>query len=204
MITDNKTIAESFSKFFLGTVGRLADTMNKAAEFFSGQTRVTSAVGIRRTTSTFMFEEISEQFIFTQLHELKTSKAVGLDQMPSRLMKDSARVNSKPLTFFMNVSISQGCVPQDWKIPGVIPLFKGGKKIEMDNYRPSSILPTASKILERAIHTQFCRFLSMNNLLSASQCGFRKGYSTGHAVIAFWLITFVEAWIKGCWRDQFL
>ena len=72
--------------------------------------------------------------------------------MPSRLMKDSARVISKPLTFIMNVSISQGCVPQDWKIPGVIPLFKGGKKTEMDNYRPSSILPTASKILERAIH----------------------------------------------------
>ena len=184
MITDNKTVAESFSKFFLGTVGRLVDTMNKAAEFFSGQTRVTSAVGICRTTSTFMFEEISEQFIFTQLRKLKTSKAVGLDQMPSRLMKDSARVISKPLTFIMNLSISQGCVPQDWKIARVIPLFKGGKKTEMGNYRPISILPMASKILERAIHTQFCRFLSMNNLLSASQCGFRKSYSTEHAVIA--------------------
>ena len=170
--------------FFLGTVGRLVDTMNKAAEFFSGQTRVTSAVGVRRTTSTFKFEEISEQFIFTQLRKLKTSKAVGLDQMRSRLMKDSAREISKPLAFIMNLSISQGCVPQEWKIARVIPLFKGGKKTEMDNYRPIyiSILPTASKILERAIHTQFCRFLSMNNL-SASQCGFRKGYSTEHAVI---------------------
>ena len=184
VITDNKTVAENFSKFFLGTVGRLVDTMNEAAEFFSGQTRVTSAVGICRTTSTFMFEEISEQFIFTQLRKLKTSKAVGLDQMPSRLMKDSARVISKPLTFIMNLSISQGCVPQDWKLARVIPQFKGGKKTEMGNYRPISILPMASKILERAIHTQFCRFLSMNNLLSTSQCGFRKSYSTEHAVIA--------------------
>ena len=66
MITDNETIAESFSNFFLGRqVGRLVDTMNKAAEIFSRQTRVTSAVGVRRTTSTFKFEEISEQFIFT-------------------------------------------------------------------------------------------------------------------------------------------
>ena len=113
MITDNKTIAESFSKFFLGRqVGRLVDTMNKAAEFFSGQTRVTSAVGVRKTTSTFKFEEISEQFIFTQLRKLKTSKAVGLHQMPSRLMNYSARVISKPLTFITNLSISQGCVPQ--------------------------------------------------------------------------------------------
>ena len=118
------------------------------------------------------------------MRKLKTSKAVGLDQMPSRLMKDSARVTSKPLTFIMNLSISQGCVPQDWKIARLIPLFKGGKKTEMDNYRPICILPTASKILERAIHTQFCRFLSIHNLLSASQYGFRKGYSTEHAVIA--------------------
>ena len=110
--------------------------MNKTAEFFSGQTRVTSAVGVRRTTSTFKFEEIPEQFIFTQLRKLKTSKAVGLDQMPSRLMKDSARVISKPLTFIMNLSISQGCVPQDWKMARVIPLFKGGKKTEMNSYRP--------------------------------------------------------------------
>ena len=174
MISDKETVAESFSKFFLGTVGRLVDTMNKAAEFFFGQTRVTSAVGIRRTTSTFMFEEISEQFILTQWRKLKTSKAVGLDQMPSRLMKDSARVISKPLTFIMNLSISQGCVPQDWKIARALPLFKGGKKTEIDNYRPISILPTPSKILERAIHSQFCRFLSINNLLSASHCGLRK------------------------------
>ena len=61
--------------------------MNKAAKFFSGQTRVISAVWIRRTTSMFTFQEISEQFIFTQLRKLKISKAVGLDQMPFRLMK---------------------------------------------------------------------------------------------------------------------
>ena len=129
--------------------------MNKAVEFFSSQTLVTSTVGIRRMTSTFMFEEISKQLILSLLRKLKTSKAVGLDLMPSHLIKDSGRV-SKPLTFIMNLSISQGCLPQDWKIARVI--FKGGKKTEMDDYRPISILPTASKILERAIYTQFCRF----------------------------------------------
>ena len=123
-----------------------------------------------------MFEEISEQFILSLLRRLKTSKAVGLALMPSRLMKDS--VISKPLTFIMNLSISQGCLPQDWKIARVI--FKGGKKTEMDNYRPISILPTASKILERAIYTHFCRFFSMNNLLSASRSGFRMRYFTEH------------------------
>ncbi len=136
------------------------------------------------TASSFVFEEISEEFIHTQLRKLKTCKAVGLVQMPSHLMKDSASVISKPLAVIMNLSISQGCIPCDWKIARVLPLFKGGKKCVMDNYPPISILSVASKIVERAIHTQLCQLLTVNNILSSSQCGFRKGYSTEHAVIA--------------------
>ncbi len=65
-------------------------------------------------------------------------------------MKDSASVISKPLAVIMNLSISQGRIPCDLKIARVLPLFKGGKKCDMDNYRPISILPLTSKILERA------------------------------------------------------
>ena len=151
---------------------------------FIGRTCNSSTVRVHGTASSFEFEEISEQFIYTQLRKLKTSKAVGLDQIPSRLLKDSASVISKPLAAIMNLSISQGRIPCDWKIARVLSLFKGGKKCNMDNYRTISILPTVSKILERAIHTQLCRFLTANNILSSSQCGFRKGYSTEHAVIA--------------------
>ena len=177
MITDNKTVTESFSKFFLGTVGRLVDTMNKAVEFFTGQTHVTSAVGIRRTTSTFLFEEISEQFIFTHLRKLRTSKAVGLDQMPSHLMKDSARVISKPLTYKF-IDLARLCTTR------VKALFKGGKKTEMDNYRPIYILPMGSKILERAIHTQFCRFLSRTTFSVLRNADFERATLQEHAVIA--------------------
>ncbi len=52
-----------------------------------------------RKTASFVFAEISEQFIYTQWHKLKICKAVGLDQMPSHLMKDSASVMLKPLEF---------------------------------------------------------------------------------------------------------
>jgi hypothetical protein len=158
--------------------------MNDSVMSFIGRTCNSSTVRVHGTDSSFEFEEISEQFIYTQLRKLKTSKAVGLDQMPSRLLKDSASVISKPLAAIMNLSISQGRIPCDWKIARVLPLFKGGTKCNMDNYRPISILPTVSKILERAIHTQLCQFLTANNILSSSQCGFRKGYSTEHAVIA--------------------
>ena len=53
------------------------------------------------------------------------------------------------------------------------------------NYRPISILPTLSKILERAVHLQLYQYLITNNLLSNKQFGFRKGFSTTTALTSF-------------------
>ena len=118
------------------------------------------------------------------MRKLKTIKAACLDQIPPRLMKDSANVISKPLADITNLSISQGCVPRDWKIARVIPIFKGGKTSEMDNYRPISILSTASKVMENAVHSQLRLFLKTHTILSPFECGFRKGHSTEFAAIS--------------------
>ena len=43
-------------------------------------------------------------------------------------------------------------VPDEWKTARVVPMFKSGKREEMDNYRLISILPAVSKIAEKAVH----------------------------------------------------
>ena len=48
----------------------------------------------------------------------------------------------------------------------------------VSNYRPISILPILSKILEKAVHSQLYQYLVTNNLLTRKQFGFRKGLST--------------------------
>ena len=54
----------------------------------------------------------------------------------------------------------------------------------MDNYRPISILPTVSKLLERALHVQlYDYYLQEHNILSPYQCGFRKQHSTEFAAL---------------------
>ena len=98
---------------------------------------------------TFRFKEVSVDFIRDQLKKLKTNKAVGLDQLPARLLKDSAEIIVKPLTTLINASLIYGYVPSEWKWARVNPLFKNGKSNDMDNYRPISVLPTISKVLER-------------------------------------------------------
>ena len=137
-----------------------------------------------KTSQTFEFAEISEEFVHKKLKSLKTNKASGLDQLSPRLMKDSSNLIAKPLALIMNYSIAQGSVPLDWKASKVSPLYKGGKAYDMDNYRPISVLCISSKIFERAIHSQLCGFLEKNKLLSPYQCGFRKRYSTELATIS--------------------
>lgn len=52
----------------------------------------------------------------------------------------------------------------------------------MENYCPVSVLPGFSKVFEITIINQLQFYLDVNNFLSDSQHGFRKGYSTSSAV----------------------
>ena len=54
----------------------------------------------------------------------------------------------------------------------------------MDNYRPTSILQTVSKLLKRTVHVQPCDHLRDHNILSPYQCGFRKQHSTEFAALS--------------------
>ena len=73
----------------------------------------------------------------------------------------------------------------DCKAACVILLFKKGDVNNMDNYRPISTLPIASKLLERAVHTQLVNYLREYKLLNPYQRGFRKGHSTKFAALSF-------------------
>ena len=67
------------------------------------------------------------------------------------------------------------------KLAKVIPIFKEGSKLCVENYRPISLLPVFSKILERLIYTRLSNFLKECNILYEKQFGFRMKHSTSHA-----------------------
>ena len=118
---------------------------------------------------------------------MKVGKASGLDNIPVRLLKDSAVIIAKHLARIINASLQQGKVPSAWKCAGVIPLFKKGSALNMDNYRPISVLPVISKLLEREVHNQLTKYLREHKILSPYQYGFRKLHSTDSefATLAF-------------------
>jgi hypothetical protein len=86
----------------------------------------------------------------------------------------------------MNISQETGIFPQSGKLTRVIPVFKEkGPKYIYGNYRPISLLPIFSKILERLIYNKIFDFLVRYQILFDSQYGFRKGHNTTHAVLDF-------------------
>ncbi len=86
-----------------------------------------------------------------------------------------------PLTALLE--LETGIVPQNLKVARVIPIFKTGDSKEFSNYRPISILPCISKILERLVFSRLLNHLDANNILYKHQYGFRKRHSTEHALI---------------------
>ena len=71
------------------------------------------------------------------------------------------------------------------KLAKVVPIFKKGQKDSMNNYRPISLLPSLSKILERLVYTRTFKFINNCNVLFDSQFGFRKKHTTTHALLTF-------------------
>ena len=152
LITNRNKIANAFNSYFIGSVGRLTAPLGFPNK---DQGTYISSVFLNKLTKTsFKFIPVSTNFTFEFLRKLEVRKATGLDQMPARLMRDAAAEICNPLTNIINVSLETGYVPREWKVARVVPLFKSGKTTDLDNYRPISILPVASKILEKVLHMQ--------------------------------------------------
>ena len=133
----------------------------------------------------FLSKEIDQSCVFKQLSTLKANKAIGLDNISARLLKSASSVIAPLLTKLFNMSLSMSKFPTLWKCAKVVALFKSGDKYNVTNYHPISILPTMSKILERAVFEQFYSYLSSNNLLSTKQFGFKPRLSTTVALAEF-------------------
>ena len=64
-----------------------------------------------------------------------------------------------------------------------MPIYKGGDKENIVNYRPIFVLPCFSKILERIMYNRLYLHLTENNLLYNKQFGFQKEHSPDHAIV---------------------
>ena len=136
-------------------------------------------------TVTFELRTVRHSFVLRQICALKRNKAIGLDRISARLLKCASRTITPSITKLLNLSIATNEFPNIWKCAKVTALFKAGNRTSPSDYHPISILPTLSKILERAVHNQFYQYLNQHNLLDEKLFGFRPKHSTVNAVSSF-------------------
>ena len=64
-----------------------------------------------------------------------------------------------------------GPFPDALKIAKVIPLHKGGCTLDLNNFRPISLLSIFHKIFEKIMHKKLYNFLIIHDILFANQFG---------------------------------
>ena len=90
---------------------------------------------------------------------------------------------SIPLANIINLSISQGLYPAKLKISKIVAVFKSDDPTDPNNYRPISLLSIYNRIFEKLMYARMISFIEKHDLLYNAQYGFRKLYSTDHAIL---------------------
>ena len=78
------------------------------------------------------------------------------------------------LTYVFNLCIEKNVFSFELKKPKVVPLPKSTDKTNPTNYRPISLLPVLSKLLEKHVHIYLNDYLEKQQLLHPFQSGFRR------------------------------
>ena len=142
--------------------------------------------------------QITESFFFTipnipqtqiEIDKLNKNKPTTENNIPSKILKTNSDICAPIITNIYCESINNGIFPSSLKQAEITPCHKKGTTTLKENYRPVSILPTVSKIFERNMYNDINNYMAQ--YLSPYLCGFRKGYSTQHCLIAM-----INSWSK--------
>ena len=170
----------------------IANTVNN--HFITAGTRVQSKIPVvkfdpsttmQKCTNNLLLGYISEEWILKTVQNMKNKSSKGFDGISNRMLKDMIPVIVRPLCIIFNKSIKENTFPDSLKLARVIPLYKSGAKDVLDNYRPISLLPVFSKILEKFVFKAVMSHMESNNLIYSRQFGFRVNHSTSDAIFSF-------------------
>ena len=175
----DKTEATEFMNSYFTNIGEELNENNHSTwtchEFFEAVPK----------SDGFLLNVVDENIVKKYVRALDIAKPSGLHNLNNRLLCDAFKVLSFELTAIFNDSIIQETFPHDWKRGTITPIPKPGNSMLKTNWRPIAILSTPGKLLEKIIHFQTSNYLSINEILSDDQHGFRKNFSTSTAIIEF-------------------
>ena len=130
-----------------------------------------------------IFQPVSVSDVAKCLQTVSPHKASGSDNIPVILLLQCSDILAPPFTTLVNTSLTSGTVPACFKTSHISPLFKSGDATSSTNYRPVSLLPILSRILEFFVKKQLTAYLTQHSILPSSQFAYRKMHSTEDALV---------------------
>ena len=179
LLTNETEISNGFNDYFVDIGKTLANNIKS----FPGD--ATGLLPHRNLPHSFFFEPVTQCEMINIIKSLKPKTSCGYDQISPKLIQKSASAISLPLTHICNISLQTGIFPSSMKLAKVVPIYKNKDETIFNNYRPISLLPAFSKIIERIAHKRLYQYLNTHKLLSLSQYGFQKHMSTEQAILQF-------------------
>ena len=176
-VTDSTEICHELNQYFCSIGHKMAENIIVTPK----QPLSKTFCGTRIQNSIF-FETADEYEIIGIINNLNEHKALGVDGIPTKLIKAAKYVLAPYLSKIFNSGLEQGHYYDELKIARVSPLHKGGSKKELKNYRPISILTAFNKIFEIIIKRRLLNFWNKHKVFSPTQFGFRENYSTTLAI----------------------
>ena len=184
---DPTEIANAFNNFFVNVAAKIKEPVSNASH---EKLRNFCKSKLSENT-TFSISPIEKEKVLKLLSTMDSSKATGTDNIGPRLLKVAAPYISNDITHICNQSIRKSTFPRKWKEAKISPLHKNGPHDDVNNYRPISILPVLSKVLEKHVHDCLSAYLNEHNLLHKTQSGFRSQHSCETA-----LVHMIDSWLN--------
>lgn len=180
IINDPKKIAELFNSFFLNIAHRLSSHLNIDLTKCDNYLR-----NVTKTNTKISFSTMDTNDIRRIIIKLNDKYTKDVYDMSTHIIKKIVLGNDDLLSLIctvLNSCITEGVFPDMLKIGRVVPLYKNGDRLMINNYRPICVLPVLSKILEATLKDQIVSYFETNNLFTLAQFGFRKEKSTEMAI----------------------
>ena len=174
-ISHQGKVANCFNRFFVDIGAKLASMIPES------QTKFDQYLNPHQT---FMGDaNLTDDELKEALRSLKPNKRPGYDNISSNVVNETSDIFFTPLKYIFNLSFQQGIFPENLKIAKVSPVYKKDEEFLLTNYRPTSVLPCFSKLLERIMYNRLFKYLSENSILYKKQFGFQKSHSTEHVIL---------------------
>ena len=175
-VNDTRLIANQFNEFFVNVGPNLAKKFSNVTDGFRKYLKGDYL------DSMFLHDTTTDE-VNRIIEKLDCKTSCGIDQISSKVVKYVAPYILIPLSYIFNLTFATGSIPGQLKITLVTPVYKSSDKNIFSNYRPISVLPCFSKVLEKFMYKRLIAYIDKNRILTDRQYGFRSKSSTNHAII---------------------